>query len=269
MRDDVGPRRSTRKASEAPGHALSLLRGTRLTPHCPVSWGTPVASVKTGVYLVELDHAYDPAPVDHRVVRDWLAQFPAMALDGKRPSVGALVDRLGDFWLPSRTIVYIGRSTRPIGTRVGAYYRTPIGERSPHRGGYWVKTLSALARCRIWWAETDAPRRPRTSSFTPSPPLCRRPRPRRSMTRTTFSHSRTLKTPARCQRTTACGGRRSECAGLRPTTSPRTAARWPVGPTSRTERGWSTQRLLTGRAGRARPNLVDKSWMATLVERLC
>ena len=35
--------------------------------------------------------------------------------------------------------------------------RTPLGDRKPYAGGYWLKTLAGLDRLRVWWAETDAP----------------------------------------------------------------------------------------------------------------
>src|SRR5260221_3614360 len=43
-----------------------------------------------------------------------------------------------------------------IGGRVGALYRTPLGDRKPHAGGHWLKTLRGLDRARIWWAQTSA-----------------------------------------------------------------------------------------------------------------
>ncbi len=35
-------------------------------------------------------------------------------------------------------------------------YRTPLGDRKPHAGGHWLKTLRGLDRARIWWAQTTA-----------------------------------------------------------------------------------------------------------------
>ena len=39
---------------------------------------------------------------------------------------------------------------------MGALYRTPLGDRKPHAGGHWLKTLRGLDRARIWWAQTTA-----------------------------------------------------------------------------------------------------------------
>ena len=145
-------------ARTSPNHAGSLLRSVGLDPLGPVLWGESVASVKTGVYVVELDRTYDAAPIDQGAVMDWITSFPAMRLDGRRPSIEALAGRLADFWIPSRSIIYIGCTMGPLHERVDAYYRTRLGERSPHRGGYWVKTLSVLTQCRVWWAKTEQPR---------------------------------------------------------------------------------------------------------------
>ena len=38
---------------------------------------------------------------------------------------------------------------------MAAYYRTPLGDRSPHAGGHWIKTWSCLTECLVWSAATD------------------------------------------------------------------------------------------------------------------
>lgn len=119
-------------------------------------WGTPVRSNRPGVYLVELPAALPSAPIDLNAVGRWLDDVPDLTLDGTRPTGKDLAARLHGFWLPDQTVVYIGMSTASIGSRVAAFVRTPLGERRPHAGGYWLKTLTGLERCRVWWAETDA-----------------------------------------------------------------------------------------------------------------
>ena len=78
-------------------------------------------------------------------------------MDGERPTSRALAARLHDFWLPGQTVVYVGMTPASIGGRVGAFYRTPLGDRKPHSGGQWLQTLRGLDRARVWWAVTDAP----------------------------------------------------------------------------------------------------------------
>jgi transcription elongation factor GreA len=105
---------------------------------------------------VEIPAPLPSAPVDLAVVGRWLDDLPDLTLDGARPTGKDLAARLNGFWLPDQTVVYIGMSTASIGSRVAAFVRTSLGERRPHAGGYWLKTLTGLERCRVWWAETDA-----------------------------------------------------------------------------------------------------------------
>jgi transcription elongation factor GreA len=105
---------------------------------------------------VEVPAPLSSAPIDLNVVGRWIEDLPDLTLDGARPAGKDLGARLNGFWLPDQTVVYIGMSTASIGSRVAAFVRTPLGERRPHAGGYWLKTLTGLERCRVWWAETDA-----------------------------------------------------------------------------------------------------------------
>jgi hypothetical protein len=137
--------------------AAELLRSVGLMADGPVTWGRPVQTGGPGVYLVEWPEPRADAPVELTLVGKWLERLPAMRLDGARPSSREVAARLHDFWLPGQVVVYVGRTTASIGGRVGAFYRTPLGERGPHAGGQWLQTLRGLARARVWWAVTDAP----------------------------------------------------------------------------------------------------------------
>jgi hypothetical protein len=75
-----------------------------------------------------------------------------LALDGGRPTAAQLVDRLAIYWLPDEAIVYIGKATSLRG-RVGGYYSTELGDKRPHAGGHWIKTLSNLASLTVHYAE--------------------------------------------------------------------------------------------------------------------
>ena len=136
--------------------APELLRSVGLLADGPATWGTPVRSNRPGVYLVELPAALPNAPIDLSTVGRWVDALPDLTLDGARPVGRDLAARLNAFWLPDQTVVYIGMSGVSIGARVAAFARTPLGERKPHAGGYWLKTLTGLDRCRVWWAETEA-----------------------------------------------------------------------------------------------------------------
>ena len=91
------------------------------------------------------------------VIGHWIEDVPGLALDGARPTGKELSARLNAFWLPDQVVLYVGMSTASIGSRAAAFVRTHLGDRRPHAGGYWLKTLTGLERCRVWWAETDAP----------------------------------------------------------------------------------------------------------------
>lgn len=137
--------------------AGELLRSVGLLADGPTAWGTPVRSVGPGVYVVELPAPPASAPIDFTAVGRWLELVPGLTLDGGRPTGRELAARLHRFWLADQAVLYIGMSKVSVGSRVGAYYRTPLGDPRPHAGGYWLKTLSGLDRLRVWWAETDAP----------------------------------------------------------------------------------------------------------------
>jgi hypothetical protein len=136
--------------------AAELLRSVGLMADGPVTWGRPVPAAGPGVYIVEWPEPLEAAPVELTLVGKWLERLPAMRMDGARPTSREVAARLHGFWLPNQTILYIGMTTASIGGRVGAYYRTPLGDRKPHAGGHWLKALRGLDRARIWWAKTSA-----------------------------------------------------------------------------------------------------------------
>jgi transcription elongation factor GreA len=137
--------------------APDLLRNAGLLADGPVRWGQRVASSKPGVFLVELPTPVATPPIDASISGKWIETVPTLLLDGERPTGPQLVRRLASFWLPSETIVYLGSTERSLGGRVGALYATPLGERRPHPGGHWLKTIRGIEQLRIWWAETAAP----------------------------------------------------------------------------------------------------------------
>jgi hypothetical protein len=63
---------------------------------------------------------------------------------------------LAEFWLPDEVVVYVGLATS-LRSRVGGYYRTPLGARRPHAGGHFLKTLSNLTDLFVHYAPTDEP----------------------------------------------------------------------------------------------------------------
>lgn len=136
--------------------APELLRSVGLDVDGPVVYGSRIASVRPGVFVVETSEPSEKMPADHRAIRGWLERVPELRLDGQPTTAHALVARMSTFWLPDQMVLYVGRSKGSLAARLSAFNATPLGDAKPHPGGFWLKTLAGLPRLRIWWAETDA-----------------------------------------------------------------------------------------------------------------
>jgi hypothetical protein len=123
----------------------------------PVTWGRPVPNGRPGVYVIEWPEARADAPVELTLVGKWLERLPGLRLDGRRPTTRELAARLHDFWLPGQVVAYVAMTKGGLGSRLAAFYQTPLGDRRPYAGGHWLKALRGLDRARVWWAETSAP----------------------------------------------------------------------------------------------------------------
>jgi transcription elongation factor GreA len=136
--------------------AAALLRSVGLLADGPAVWGRPIPAQGPGVFVVELPAATHAAPIELTRVGKWIERIETLRLDGVRPTSRALAGRLGAFWLPSQTIVYIGASEASVARRVAAMAKTELGDRRPYSGGHWLKTLRSLEGIRIWWSPTNA-----------------------------------------------------------------------------------------------------------------
>lgn len=132
-----------------------------LAPQSVVRWGTRPSTDAGGVYTVSLSKRIDaldetvPEPDLNVVVFErWLHIRPELTMDGIRPPIDDLMERIRKFWFPDETILYIGMATS-LDSRVGNYYATPIGRRSPHAGGYFLKLLSNIGD--LWVHYTPCP----------------------------------------------------------------------------------------------------------------
>lgn len=92
-------------------------------------------------------------------VAELLEVRPEMRLDGRRPSPDDLAARLAAFWLPDETVVYIGLAGTSVRRRLSAYYRTPLGARRPHSGGWFLKMLAGLDSFYVHVASAPEPKR--------------------------------------------------------------------------------------------------------------
>jgi hypothetical protein len=137
------------------GSAAALLRRAGLQPEGPVTWGTPPPTRAPGIYVVELPAPLARAPLDPAVIARWRRRVPTITVDGRPTNAATIAARLAAFWLPSATVLYVGQASRTVRGRVGDYYATPLGDRRPHAGGHWIKTLTCLPDCLVWSAATD------------------------------------------------------------------------------------------------------------------
>jgi hypothetical protein len=60
------------------------------------------------------------------------------------------------FWLSDEVVLYVGLAGQPLRTRVRQYYRTPLGAKRPHAGGWWLKTLGVLDELWVHYAASPA-----------------------------------------------------------------------------------------------------------------
>jgi hypothetical protein len=128
-----------------------------------VPWGTKPAEPAYGVYIVSLTDSKNDCtntlvnpPLKREAFTDWLQYCPQLTLDGARPTEEQLMDRIQRFWLPDEVILYIGLASS-LSSRIGQYYRTPIGASKPHSGGYFLKLLSNLPELYVHYATTSNP----------------------------------------------------------------------------------------------------------------
>jgi hypothetical protein len=91
------------------------------------------------------------APISYAAIAQLLAVRPELTLDGRRPSRRGLVERISAFWLPDETIVYVGLATS-LRSRVRGFYKTPIGAKRPHSGGWFLKALANANRFYVHFA---------------------------------------------------------------------------------------------------------------------
>jgi transcription elongation factor GreA len=136
--------------------APALLRSVGLMADGPAVWGRPVQAQGPGVFVVEAPAPLPSAPIELTRVGKWIERVEGLRLDSEVPTSKALAARIGSFWLPSQTVLYIGTSDASVARRVAAMAKTELGDRRPAAGGHWLKTLRSLDGLKVWWAATAA-----------------------------------------------------------------------------------------------------------------
>jgi len=128
-----------------------------------VAWGERVPLDASGIYLVSRSKdpndlkALEAAPVSLARCQELLDARSELRLDGERPDAKLLRERITAFWLPDEPVLYIGLAGTSVAERVKDYYRTPLGARRPHSGGWFLKALDILPKLWVHYAGCKNP----------------------------------------------------------------------------------------------------------------
>lgn len=133
----------------------------------PVRWGTPVPEHGPGVYIMALIHRPEvvegtlrACPVDGRALDGLLAVCPELLLDARmedqahRPTARELGQRLGGFWLADETVLYIGRSKRPLVKARRRVLQAPPRRVGKPQGRLAAQDPAVLDELWVHWAAT-------------------------------------------------------------------------------------------------------------------
>jgi hypothetical protein len=144
-----------------PSTVSDVFAAAGLEPAGVERWATSLPETARGVYVVALTNdvtstaaVMPTAPVSLPALQHLLAVRPELRIDLAVADADDLAERLRSFWLADEVILYIGLAGQPLRTRVRQYYRTPLGARKPHAGGWWLKTLSVVDELWVHYAPT-------------------------------------------------------------------------------------------------------------------
>jgi hypothetical protein len=157
-----------------PSTVADIFASAGAKPGGVVRWGQVPArpprknASTTGIYVVALTNAVDrvegtrpKAPIALPALRKLIERRPELRLDDvPNPPAQQLRKRLGQFWFADETVLYIGlagarRTPHRDGDlphRVDEYYGTRIGAKSPHAGGWPLRTLACLGELWVHYA---------------------------------------------------------------------------------------------------------------------
>lgn len=138
-----------------------ILKSQNLTLCGKVKWGQSFKSPHCGIYIVSYSKNEDDIgeliktpPISKEQVIFWLNKVQTFELDKKKnPQIEDVIERLSKYWIQDESILYIGMTSATLSIRVSQYYNTELGERRPHAGGHWLKTLSNLSDLYVYYSE--------------------------------------------------------------------------------------------------------------------
>lgn len=146
----------------------NLIENFNLSPVKSVRWNEIPTTEQEGVYIVSLSNNPEKnngiqksVPISKDIIKKWIAKVDGFELDKINTfNSDKIIKRLSEFWLPDENILYIGKASKRksgsgIATRVNEYYRTDYGEKSPHAGGHWLKSLSILNELSVFYSPCE------------------------------------------------------------------------------------------------------------------
>tara|TARA_B100001173_G_C15857769_1_gene491592 strand:+ start:64 stop:684 length:621 start_codon:yes stop_codon:yes gene_type:complete len=130
-----------------------------------VDWNEIPPTQEEGIYIVSLSSnpeknngTHEKAPISEDIIKKWLTKVGGFELDKINTfDSDKVIERLSQFWLPDENILYIGKAPKRsngsgIATRVREYYNTEYGEKRPHSGGHWLKSLTILNELFVYYS---------------------------------------------------------------------------------------------------------------------
>ena len=103
------------------------------------------------------------APISEEIIKKWINKVNGFEIDKQMTfDSDIVIERLSKFWLPDENILYIGKgpkrsSGKALDNRINEYYKTEYGEKRPHAGGHWIKSLSNLDDLFVYAIPCDDP----------------------------------------------------------------------------------------------------------------
>ena len=146
-----------------PNLVLDLFKESGIKTFSKVQWNENIDSQNEGIYIISLSSnpnqnlgiVISPNFSDKQITQ-WINKVPNFLIDDNKPTLDVVKNRLLEFWLPDENILYIGKApkrsnNKGVGNRVAEYYRTILGDGSPHSGGQWIKTLANLKDTYVYY----------------------------------------------------------------------------------------------------------------------
>lgn len=155
-----------------PSSVQHLLASADLTWHSAAPWGDRPNLDAPGVYLASTssDPSVSEVPAHARWSEDRIAALltvrPEMTVGGLPATPERLAGALQAMWPQGENVLYIGLAGTSVADRVGKYYTTPLGARSPHAGGWPLKMLADLDSLYVHVAAAQHPTEAEEAALT-------------------------------------------------------------------------------------------------------